>query len=103
MSPAFAGTINFEIVSGAAGSGQIWADASFDGVGEKCFLDTGGRISVLRNGSGFSNYPVVGKDVTTGVTGREVLVDLIRIANSKVGDLSIQDHVMRRQDKKLQE
>lgn len=89
--------IKFETVAGTAGSGQMWVAATFDGVTERCILDSGARISAVNDRPIFAAYPKIGSDFTTGVTGNVVPVDLIRINETQVGDLSIQNHTIRRQ------
>ncbi len=91
-------SIKFETVSGTGGSGQIWVSANFDGVMDKCILDSGARISAVNARPAFELYPKVGSDITTGVTGNNVPVDLIRISETQVGGLTMQNHTIRRQD-----
>lgn len=61
---------------------------SIDGQPETCTIDSGARISFVKDSLKFKDYPIRGTHNLTGVSGAEIQTDLIEVSNLKMGALS---------------
>jgi hypothetical protein len=79
--------------------GQAAVSCSFNGANGACLLDTGAGVDVIFKGSWNSRLPVASRSQITGASNSALGVDMVKIADFRVGGMVVGEKIFRRVDR----